>query len=230
MTKVSPMPRQNSITRPSGGTVTSRVWDIADGLRSELGDVPARGAVIAKGQAEGINRETLSTQYGRWQKFHGLPGRSLAASPPSPTKPAKKSVQIKLANQVVGNVGLYYVCYRLSLAGWNVMPTARNARGVDIVLYSTTGKRFASVQVKALSSAVPVPLGSHLDNLFADHFVICRRIASERPECFVLSPEDVRERAYKSIKKNFWLRPRYYEEFRDRWDRIGSGSEDGGLE
>jgi hypothetical protein len=37
---------------------------------------------------------------------------------------------IELNNQVVGNVGLFYVCYRLSRLGWNVMPTARNARGV----------------------------------------------------------------------------------------------------
>ena len=29
--------------------------------------------------------------------------------------------------QLTGNVGLYYCCYRLSLLGWNVMPTARNA-------------------------------------------------------------------------------------------------------
>jgi hypothetical protein len=40
-----------------------------------------------------------------------------------------------LPNQAVGNVGLYYVCYRLSCLGWNVMPTARNARGVDILIY-----------------------------------------------------------------------------------------------
>lgn len=36
--------------------------------------------------------------------------------------------------QTVGNIGLFYVCYRLSRLGWNVMPTSRNARGVDIVL------------------------------------------------------------------------------------------------
>ena len=35
---------------------------------------------------------------------------------------------MKLDAQVVGNVGLYYVCYKLSRLGWNVMPTARNAR------------------------------------------------------------------------------------------------------
>jgi hypothetical protein len=30
--------------------------------------------------------------------------------------------------QITGNLGLYYCCYKLSLLGWNVMPTARNAR------------------------------------------------------------------------------------------------------
>lgn len=43
---------------------------------------------------------------------------------------------MRLDNQIVGNAGLYYVCYRLSLLGWNVMPTARNARGIDVVAYS----------------------------------------------------------------------------------------------
>jgi hypothetical protein len=36
--------------------------------------------------------------------------------------------------QVIGNIGMYYAAYRLSQQGWNVMPTARNARGVDRVL------------------------------------------------------------------------------------------------
>jgi hypothetical protein len=33
--------------------------------------------------------------------------------------------------QVTGNVGMYFAAYRLSQMGWNVMPTARNARGID---------------------------------------------------------------------------------------------------
>jgi len=36
--------------------------------------------------------------------------------------------------QVVGNIGMYYAAYRLSQQGWNVMPTARNARGVDLLV------------------------------------------------------------------------------------------------
>jgi hypothetical protein len=40
-----------------------------------------------------------------------------------------------VGNQVVGNIGMYYAAYRLSQQGWNVMPTSRNARGVDMLIY-----------------------------------------------------------------------------------------------
>ena len=30
-------------------------------------------------------------------------------------------------NCVVGNIGLFYVCYKLSFHGWNVMPTAQRS-------------------------------------------------------------------------------------------------------
>ena len=47
----------------------------------------------------------------------------------------------ELEQQIVGNIGLYYVSYRLSQLGWNVMPTARNAKGIDLVAYDLAGKR-----------------------------------------------------------------------------------------
>jgi len=43
---------------------------------------------------------------------------------------------MKLETQIVGNIGMYYACYQLSKLGWNVMPTARNAKGIDIIAYS----------------------------------------------------------------------------------------------
>lgn len=70
--------------------------------------------------------------------------------------------------ELTGNVGLYYCRYRLSLLGWNVMPTARNARGVDIIAYSRDASRFVGVLVKALSKRAPVPLGLSLDKIMAD--------------------------------------------------------------
>ena len=56
----------------------------------------------------------------------------------------------KKSTQITANIGLYYVCYQLSRRGWNVMPTARNARGIDIVAYKGS-KGFIGIQVKTLS-------------------------------------------------------------------------------
>ena len=53
-----------------------------------------------------------------------------------------------ITSQTVGNIGLYYTCYKLSLFGWNVMPTARNAKGIDIMAYSQTGQKRVLIQFK----------------------------------------------------------------------------------
>ena len=52
-----------------------------------------------------------------------------------------KAQDESLNQQIVGNIGLYFVSYRLSRLGWNVMPTARNARGIDLLIYSQDAKR-----------------------------------------------------------------------------------------
>ena len=130
--------------------------------------------------------------------------------------------------QLTGNVGLYYCCYRLSLLGWNVMPTARNARGVDIIAYSRDASRFVGVQVKALSKRNPVPLGTSLDKIMGDFWVIVNKVATPTPSAFVLLPSEVRERAHRGEKDgrvSFWLQPTDYEQdpFREAWERIGHG-------
>jgi len=139
------------------------------------------------------------------------------------------SVSAKQLNaQTIGNVGLYFICYKPSRAGWNAMPTARNAKGVDILVYSQDAKRTHAIQVKTLSQRAPVPLGTHLNNLFGDWFVICRNVATESPECFVLTPGEVRELAHRGEKEgrvSFWLQPKQYEGalFHEAWHRIGNG-------
>ena len=59
----------------------------------------------------------------------------------------------RLDRQVTGNVGLYYCCYQRSLMGWNVMPTARNAKGVDIVILAG---HFQATCDRAQASAGPL--------------------------------------------------------------------------
>lgn len=133
-----------------------------------------------------------------------------------------------LARQTVGNIGLFFVCYRLSQLGWNVMPTARNAKGIDVLAYSQDGKRVRTIQVKALSSRNAVVLGTSLDNLIAEFVVVCRKVRTTSPECFVLASSDVVQRAVRGgrdEKPTYWLEPRSYEgdEWRERWEKIGQG-------
>jgi len=132
-------------------------------------------------------------------------------------------------NHTVGNVGLYFVAYRLSRLGWNVMPTARNARGVDLIAYSEQAKRKVAIQVKALSRASPVPLGQTLSNVGSDYWIICRNVSAE-PECFVLTPDEVRGLAHRGEKDgrvSYWLQPKQYAvpEFREQWDRLGTAND-----
>lgn len=76
---------------------------------------------------------------------------------------------MKLAAQVTGNISVYYACYKLSCMGWNVMPTARNARGIDIIAYNKKGTSFIGIQVKSLSNRNPVPLGNSLEKVMGDY-------------------------------------------------------------
>jgi len=134
---------------------------------------------------------------------------------------------MKLDAQVVGNVGLYYVCYHLSRMGWNVMPTARNARGIDVVAYDKSGKKFVGIQVKALSRRNPVPLGTSLDKIMGDYWVIVNDLASD-PKAFVMLPEEIKSLAHRGEKDgriSYWLQPKSYDskEYKEAWARIGFG-------
>lgn len=64
--------QQNGVTRPRPNTITGRVWEIADEISNANAAPAERGAVMAQGLEEGIHRATISTQLGRWRKYHGL--------------------------------------------------------------------------------------------------------------------------------------------------------------
>lgn len=46
-----------------------------------------------------------------------------------------------ITNQIVGNAGLYLICFELTKRGWNVLPTSRNTKGIDIVIFSQDGTK-----------------------------------------------------------------------------------------
>jgi hypothetical protein len=131
----------------------------------------------------------------------------------------------KISNQLVGNTGLFYVCYELSKRGWNCLPTTRNARGVDIIIYDLDGERKLTIQVKTLSKKNPVPFGSKLE-VMADFVIICAEIFSESPKVYILKREEVKKMVKKMMKDNrvsYWLQPKDYERYRNRWEVIGKG-------
>jgi hypothetical protein len=134
-----------------------------------------------------------------------------------------------LENQITGNIGMYYACYRLSCMGWNVMPTARNARGIDIIAYNSIGSEFIGVQVKTLSKRNPVPLGVSLEKIMGDFWIIVNNISAV-PNAFILLPEEIRTLAHRGEKDgkiSYWLQPTSYDnsKYKEAWHRIGHGHE-----
>jgi hypothetical protein len=130
--------------------------------------------------------------------------------------------------QVVGNVGMYYAAYRLSRLGWNVMPTARNARGMDLLAYNANADYYLGIQVKALSKRKPVRLGKSVDTFMGDFWIIVTNAADDNPVCFIMKRAEVRNLAARSEKDGrvlYWLGPKRYdtEKFREAWHRIGRG-------
>ena len=132
----------------------------------------------------------------------------------------------KKETQIIGNTGMYYVCYQLSLRGWNVMPTARNARGVDVIAYHLDNNEYLGIQVKTLSRRNPVPLGKDLNKISGDFWVIVVLSYSGDPDIFVLTPDEVKKLRHDGINKkgeiSYWLHPNSYEkdEFRNNWEKI----------
>ena len=105
------------------------------------------------------------------------------------------------------------------------MPTARNARGVDIIAYNKDCSRVISIQVKALSKKNPVPLGTSLDKIMGDFWVVVNNVLTS-PETYVLVPREVKRLAHRGEKDgrvSYWLQPASYcvADFREAWDRIG---------
>ena len=135
---------------------------------------------------------------------------------------------MKRPPQIVGNIGLYYVCFKLSERSWNVLPTSRNTRGIDVLCFSMDGTRVQTIQVKSLSERKPVPLGKDLDKIMGDFWVIVNSLDTE-PRTYILRPKEVRAKALprenKEGKVSYWLPLKDYAvgKFENKWERIGSG-------
>jgi hypothetical protein len=131
----------------------------------------------------------------------------------------------KLPPHLVRNAGVFYACHRLSRAGWDALPRMRHSKGPNVVITSQDEERRWTLKVRSLSKRDPVPLGKdpHID---ADWVVVCIRVRTDNPICYVMSPDEVSKFANRDKRgPYYWLEPPQYdtEEFAEQWDRIGSG-------
>lgn len=86
--EAKPKREKDPTGRPSEGTATRKVWDIADSLAAANGDVtPTRSAVIEASVAQGVNKATAGVQYGAW--FKGM--KRVAAPKPEPAPKAEET-------------------------------------------------------------------------------------------------------------------------------------------
>ncbi len=132
-------------------------------------------------------------------------------------------------NQIVGNIGLFYACYRLCALGWNAMPTSRNARGIDVICLNMEASRMLTFQIKAFTKVASVPLGKSLDGVIGDFWIIVNDVVSDAPKSYIMLPHEIRTLARRGGTyggpSRWWLRPCSYavSDFLEKWDRIGPG-------
>ena len=103
------------------------------------------------------------------------------------------------------------------------MPTSRNARGVDIVIYDQKGLKSHTIQVKSLSKRNPAPSGSSLHSLIAGYVFIVNNIFNE-PNLYIIDTPTAKSLIHegsKDGKKSCWFQPNDYEQFKDNWAVIG---------
>ncbi len=133
-----------------------------------------------------------------------------------------------MRHQLTGNAGLYHVARELSRRGWHVMPTIRNARGADLYAASDDESRVLPIQSKALSKRNPVPLGSSLDNLRSQWWIVTIHANTAAPICYVMTLEEVKAAAHRGINAagtvSYWLQPKAYVQlhYQEAWERLGS--------
>lgn len=128
---------------------------------------------------------------------------------------------MKNDNHNTGNIGLHYACYRLAVEGWNVMPTARNARGVDILASDATGKAIA-IQVKTLSGVNPVNI-KDVETLAAGFVIVvmnARGIKAGGPTCYVLTTKQARKIVTPHATRP-WITVAALEPYLEKWSQLG---------
>ncbi|SIM79516.1 hypothetical protein [Cuniculiplasma divulgatum] len=125
--------------------------------------------------------------------------------------------------QITGNIGLYYICYKLSRMGWNVLPTSRNAKGIDIIAYGKQGEKMLMIQTKGYTKKAAVGPFKDVSEIIADFYIVSWNVYTS-PVTYILTKEELKSVLSKH-KGVYWAESKDYakDDFLQRWDKIGYG-------
>lgn len=122
--------------------------------------------------------------------------------------------------QITGNIGLYHVARELSLVGWNVMPTVRNARGADLYAASEDERTIQPIQIKVHSERPEdTSLGLHPEKIVTPWWVFVVFARTPNIACYVFTLDEILElgardpgtRSSKPERERiFWFHRKYY--------------------
>ena len=153
------MSLSSTIRRPTLGTQTGRVWELADQLSLKLGRKAKRQEVIAAYAREGGNTGTASTQFSEWNKSEfTLPNTSSTRSVKLDVPP----LQLELGRD--GRVLLPLEIRNALRLGENSTLTAQVQDGVLTLM----SPRTAVIKLQQLIKAADTGKGSVVEELIAE--------------------------------------------------------------
>jgi len=125
--------------------------------------------------------------------------------------------------QRTGNIGLFYISYKLSRLGWNVLLTTRNARGADAIIYNETSDKKYTIQAKGFTGKEAVGPFKEESYVIEDFYIIATFVYKD-PVVYILTGEEVKENLTLT-KSGYFLEKKDYlkEEFKEKWQKIGYG-------
>jgi len=114
----------------------------------------------------------------------------------------------KLDKIIVANIGLFYVCHELSRRGFNVVPTSRNTRAVDVIVGSADFSKKVTVQVKASTTTIGCAVASYPKTVSVeDAKMWFNDSSSVSPKVKKVMEESQKVAVEKSKLADFWVFP-----------------------
>jgi len=100
---------------------------------------------------------------------------------------------------------------------------------LDAQVTGNIGLYYTCYRLSRMGKRNPVPLGSTLEKIMGDYWIIVNNVSKE-PNAFILLPDEVKSLAHRGEKEgrvSYWLQPASYdnEQFKEAWHRIGYGHE-----